>query len=125
MVLLKVEVGIPVRNPLKGSRARPGGKADKAEKVTGPSALAVMNRAAYSALVVPFGSDWVRNLNTPLSAVLAPTVRESATIIVESQRVFFIFDARHRAGCIYLLAVLLPPMFRKQQKEIAEGKRGT
>src|SRR5215469_14806038 len=101
MVPLKVAVGIPVRNPLAGSRERPRGNADKAEKVTGPSALAVMNRAAYSALVVPTGSDWVRNLNTPLSAVLAPTVRESATIIVESQRVFFIFDARHRTGCMY------------------------
>jgi hypothetical protein len=57
MLPLKVAVGMPVRKPLSGSSESPAGKAVAAEKVTGPSAFAVTNRATYSALVVPSGSD--------------------------------------------------------------------
>src|SRR5882724_3648487 len=42
---------------------------------TGPSALAVRSRATYSALVLPSGSERVRNRKVPLSAVPAITGR--------------------------------------------------
>ena len=57
MLPLNVWVGIPVRKPLWGSSERPCGNAAEfvIENVTGPSALAVMNRAVYWAAVVPAG----------------------------------------------------------------------
>ena len=42
---------------------------------TGPSALAVRSRATYSALVLPLGSERVKNRKVPLSAVPAATGR--------------------------------------------------
>jgi len=82
-----------------GREAAPAGNAVVAAKVTGPSAFAVMSRAAYWALVVPSGSDWVRNRNVPLSVVSAFSPRVS-TMAKERREYRYFMTVFGRCACV-------------------------
>src|SRR5437667_2559902 len=74
---------------------------------TGPSALAVRSRATYSALVLPSGSERVRNRKVPLSAVPAITGRTAMRPAARA-----VLSSRLRPARVLMESPLPVPPFR-------------
>ena len=74
---------------------------------TGPSALAVRSRATYSALVLPSGSERVRNRKVPLSAVPAIAGRTAMRPAARA-----VLSSRLRPARVLMESLLPVPPFR-------------